>query len=293
MLVDAEGDSLISSHEPPRLTRTPPSTAMRMDAAAVVLIGLTGLETLTGPVVPFWKRTVELPSIPFLLGLFALVVVIRHLVFRGTTVWDTAAVWRDRLDRRPDVAAAFRAFVATRPAVFLVAHFAVVTFGLAPTMGRILSRRSIQQPAGAIRRRLVCHDCDRRLPMGRAVHEPGEHRVLSRAAGADAVGGADHRLARAGRDAGQAHAPRAVGRRVHLARVVLRRADLPVPAEPASRRRRTPPRRRRCCSPPIRSPRSSTRRIRKGCSFSAPSAPSITSIASSGLPRRCSGCSSA
>ena len=112
---------------------------MRMDAAAVVLIGLTCLETLTGPVVPFWKRTVELPSIPFLLGLFALVVVIRHLVFRGTTAWDTVAVWRDRLDRRPDVAAAFRAFVATRPAVFLVAHFAVVTFGLAPTKGRILS----------------------------------------------------------------------------------------------------------------------------------------------------------
>ena len=37
------------------------------------------------------------------------------------------------------MAAAFRAFVATRPAVFLVAYFAVVTFGLAPTTGRILS----------------------------------------------------------------------------------------------------------------------------------------------------------
>jgi hypothetical protein len=112
---------------------------MRVDAAAVVLIGLTGLETLTGPVVPFFKRTVELPSIPFLLGLFALVVVIRHVVFRETTMWDTVAVWRDRLDQRPDVAAAFRAFVATRPAIFVVAYFAVVTFGLAPTTGRILS----------------------------------------------------------------------------------------------------------------------------------------------------------
>ena len=54
-------------------------------------------------------------------------------------MWDTVAVWRERLDRRPDVAAAFRAFAATRPAVFLVAHFAVVTFGLAPTASRILS----------------------------------------------------------------------------------------------------------------------------------------------------------
>ncbi len=110
-----------------------------MDAAAGVLTSLTCLEVLTGPVVPLWKRTIELPAIPFLLGLIALVVVVRHLVFRGTTVWDTVRVWRERLDRRPDVAVAFRAFVATRPAVFLAGYFAVVTFGLAPTTGRILS----------------------------------------------------------------------------------------------------------------------------------------------------------
>ena len=153
--------------------------------------------------------------------------------------------------------------------------------------------RSVRQPAGAIRRRLVRLDCDRRLSMGRALHAPGEHRVLSGAAGADAAGGADHRLARAGRDARPAHAAGAVGRRVHLARVVLRGADLPVAAEPSARRRARRRRRRRCCSPPIRSPCSSTRRTRKGCSCSAPSAPSITSIASSGSRRRCSGCSSA
>ena len=105
----------------------------------LALAGLTCLEILAGPVVPVWKRTIELPSIPVLLALVAVAVVVRHLVFRGTTVWDTFATWRERLDRRPDVAAAFRAFVATRPAVFVVAHFAVVTFGLAPTASLTLS----------------------------------------------------------------------------------------------------------------------------------------------------------
>ena len=113
--------------------------ATRLDAAAVVLAGLIVFEAVAGPALPLWKLTIQLPPIPFLLGLLALVVFVRHLAFRGTTVWDTVAVWRERLDRRPDVAAALRAFVATRPAVFLVAYFAVVTFGLAPTASRILS----------------------------------------------------------------------------------------------------------------------------------------------------------
>ena len=113
--------------------------ATRLDAAAVVLAGLIAFEAVAGPALPLWKLTIPLPAIPFLLGLLALVVFVRHLAFRGTTVWDTVAVWRERLDRRPDVAAALRAFVATRPAVFLVAYFAVVTFGLAPTASRILS----------------------------------------------------------------------------------------------------------------------------------------------------------
>ena len=110
--------------------------ATRLDAAAVVLAGLIAFEAVAGPALPLWKLTIPLPAIPFLLGLLALVVFVRHLAFRGTTVWDTVAVWRERLDRRPDVAAALRAFVATRPAVFLVAYFAVVTFGLAPTASR-------------------------------------------------------------------------------------------------------------------------------------------------------------
>jgi len=113
--------------------------AMRLDAAAVAVLGLTLLATVVGPSVPFLKRSIDLPSIPFLLTALAVIVLVRHLAFRGTTTRDTLAVWRERLDRHPHGAAAFRAFVATRPAVFVVAHFAVVTFGLAPTASFTLS----------------------------------------------------------------------------------------------------------------------------------------------------------
>ena len=87
---------------------------MRLDAAAAVLAILIALEAIAGPSLPLWKVTIPLPAIPVLLGLLAVVVTLRHLGFRGTTVWDSLAVWRERLDRRPDAAAAFRAFMATR-----------------------------------------------------------------------------------------------------------------------------------------------------------------------------------
>ena len=135
----ADDDSLITPHDSPRPTRIPPPAALRLDAAAVAVACLTALEAIAGPSLPLWKTNIRLPSIPVLLGLLAVVALIRHMGFRGSTVWDSIAVWRERLDRRPDVAAAFRAFMATRPAVFLVAYFAVVTFGLAPTASRILS----------------------------------------------------------------------------------------------------------------------------------------------------------
>ena len=140
MLVDADDDSLGPAALPqPRLTPTPPAMAMRLDAVAVALMGVIVLATLAGPSVPILKRSITLPSLPFLLTTAALVVLARHVAFRGTTSRDTFSVWRERLDRRRHAAAAFRAFVATRPAVFVVAHFAVVTFGLAPTASFTLS----------------------------------------------------------------------------------------------------------------------------------------------------------
>ena len=137
--MNSEDVSPCSPHDYPPPTRIPPPAAIRLDAAAVAVAGLIAFEVGAGSALPVWKFIIRLPGIPVLLGLVAVVILVRHLVFRGSTFWDSIAVWRQRLDRRPDVAAAFRAFMATRPAVFLAAYFAVVTFGMAPTASRILS----------------------------------------------------------------------------------------------------------------------------------------------------------
>ena len=153
--------------------------------------------------------------------------------------------------------------------------------------------RSVRQPAGAVRRRLVRLDRARRLRVGSPVRAAAQHRVLSGAADADAAGRRADRLERAGAAARAAHGAGAVGRRLHLARGVPSGAGLPVAADAVCWRAATRPPLRRCCWPPIRSRRSSTRRTRRRCSCSDRSAPSITFIGSDGCWRRCSGCSSA
>jgi hypothetical protein len=113
---------------------------MRLDALALAFLAVALLETATGPAVPFFRGFIHLPETSALVLLAAAVALIRHVGFRPTTIRDTFAAWSERLDRRPDVAAASRAFLATRPAVFIVAHFAVVTFGLGPIASPPLSQ---------------------------------------------------------------------------------------------------------------------------------------------------------
>lgn len=114
--------------------------AMRLDALALAFLAVALLETATGPAVPFFRGYLHLPETATLVVLAALVAAVRHVVFRRTTIWHTFAAWGERLERRPNVAAAYRAFIATRPAVFVVAHFAVVTFGLGPIASPPLSQ---------------------------------------------------------------------------------------------------------------------------------------------------------
>jgi hypothetical protein len=70
-----------------------------------------------------------LPSAPLLLFLAAAVIAVRHVAHPRPGIRTTLTDWRDALHARPHAAASVRAFVVTRPAVFLVAYFAVVTFG--------------------------------------------------------------------------------------------------------------------------------------------------------------------
>jgi hypothetical protein len=111
---------------------------MLLDALTVVLLATAALVVVAGRQVYFGIR-IGLPPIPFLLVASLVVLALRHALFRGAGILATFAVWRARLDSFPDTAAAVRAFVATRLAVFIVAHFAVVTIGLAPKASFTLS----------------------------------------------------------------------------------------------------------------------------------------------------------
>lgn len=69
----------------------------------------------------------------------ASILVVRHLVWPRPSARRHLDAARAALAARPDFAAAVRAFVATRPAVFAVAFFAIVTIGLPPKPGFILA----------------------------------------------------------------------------------------------------------------------------------------------------------
>jgi hypothetical protein len=105
--------------------------AALLDGLTVALILTAGLVVVAGRQLYFGVE-IRVPSMPVLLVASALVLAIRHAVFRGAGILVTFALWRARLDSIPDLAAAVRAFVATRLGVFIVAHFAVLTIGLAP-----------------------------------------------------------------------------------------------------------------------------------------------------------------
>ena len=112
---------------------------MRLDALTLVLAALTVFVVVAGRQLFIGSRWFMLPSVSVLLGATGLVLTLRHLIFRQAGMFSSFALWRTRLEAYPDTAAAVRAFVATRPAVFIVAHFAVVTIGLAPKASFTLS----------------------------------------------------------------------------------------------------------------------------------------------------------
>ncbi len=74
----------------------------------------------------------------------ASVLVVRHLVWPRPSVLAHWHALQATLLAHPDFAAALRAFVATRPAVFVVAFFAVVTIGLTDKPGFVLSRQPLE-----------------------------------------------------------------------------------------------------------------------------------------------------
>jgi hypothetical protein len=90
-----------------------------------------------------FDRVFEPPSASLLLYAAVSVQVVRHLLWPTPTAWSRLTTLRETVMSRPELAAALRAFAGTRPAVFLVAFFAVLTIGLGPKPGFILSREPL------------------------------------------------------------------------------------------------------------------------------------------------------
>jgi hypothetical protein len=95
-------------------------------AAASLYVALAGRAVL----ITFGQFV--LPSASLLLFASASLLLVRHVAHPRPGFVATLARWRASLHAHPHLAAAVRAFVATRPAIFLVAYFAVVTIGFPP-----------------------------------------------------------------------------------------------------------------------------------------------------------------
>jgi hypothetical protein len=113
------------------------------DFAAAILLAVALWWAVVGPPAVFVGRVLILPSPLLLVYVAGCVQIARHLLWPR----PSALVWFKRAQTavraRPDLEAAVNAFVGTRPAVFVVALVAVVTFGLSARPGFVLSREPV------------------------------------------------------------------------------------------------------------------------------------------------------
>jgi hypothetical protein len=126
---------------------TPPAAprwARGLDVLVIVLALLAIFVTLAGRTLLLKIGEIPLPSAPQLLFAIAACLAIRHAAHPRPGFAASLARWRAWVHERPAVEAAARAFVFTRPMVFLVAYFAVVTIGFPARVGFTLS----QDPLG-------------------------------------------------------------------------------------------------------------------------------------------------
>ena len=110
-----------------------------LDAICLVLLAASLYVAVAGRAFLLAFGQFVLPSPPLLLFAAAALVVIRHVAYPRPSILASFDLWRERLRAHPHAASALRAFVATRPMVFLIAYFAVVTIGIPKTAGFTLS----------------------------------------------------------------------------------------------------------------------------------------------------------
>jgi len=127
--------SLRSVDRPP-LSRV----ANAADFATVVLIALAVWWVLVARPVGVFNAVSGPLSPAILLYVAGSFQVVRHLMWPRPSVVSRLKESRDRIRARPHLYAACRAFLMTRPAVFVIAIAAVATIGITSTPGFVLSR---------------------------------------------------------------------------------------------------------------------------------------------------------
>jgi hypothetical protein len=107
--------------------------AVRVADAAVLVLAAAALwiAFLGGHRYLIFGIVVSLRSPLLAIYAAASILIVRHLLWPKPTILKRSFAARRSLQARSDLAAALRAFVATRPAVLLVGFLAVVTFGTA------------------------------------------------------------------------------------------------------------------------------------------------------------------
>jgi hypothetical protein len=135
--------------ETPGTPVAPPRWARAADGASVLLLCIAAWILVTGGSRHILLGLVISFRSPLLfLYAAASLLILRHLLAPSPSAWArfrrTSAVWM----ARPGMAAATRAFVATRLAVFVAGFFGIIALGLAPTPGFTLSRNPfVNMPA--------------------------------------------------------------------------------------------------------------------------------------------------
>jgi hypothetical protein len=121
--------------------RSLPVTVRVADAAVLVLAATAlWIAFLGGHRYLIFGFVVSLRSPLLAMYAAASILIVRHLLRPRPTILQRLIAARRLLHARSDLAAALRAFVATRPAVLLVGFLAVVTFGTTGTPGFELSK---------------------------------------------------------------------------------------------------------------------------------------------------------
>jgi hypothetical protein len=124
-------------------TRELPPGAKTADITTVALIAIALWWILVARPVGVFNALTDTLSPAILFYVAGSIQVVRHLMWPTPSAAARLARVRERIRERPHLDAACRAFLTTRPAIFVIAIAAVATIGITSTPGFVLSRDPI------------------------------------------------------------------------------------------------------------------------------------------------------